>query len=270
MANVGAEPGRLKIFISYSRKDEDFAQDLLAGLQAAGFEPYLDKHDIAAGEDWEARLGRLIEGADTVVFVISPDAVASERCAWEVERTAELRKRLLPIVWRAVPEAEVPPRLRQLNYIFFDNDAHSFLRSLATLATALRIDLDWVREHTRLGEAAARWHERGRSDALLLRGEDLLAARSWLQTQPQFAPEPSLLAHAYIKASEEAEDARSSAQRRQLAEIAAAQQEREKALVRETEALEQARAAVRKTQRAQKWIGVLLAMMFVAVLGIMN
>jgi hypothetical protein len=87
---------KLKVFISYSRKDEDFAQDLLAGLQAAGFESYLDKHDIAAGEDWEARLSRLIEAADTVVFVISPDAVASERCAWEVERTVTLKKRLLP------------------------------------------------------------------------------------------------------------------------------------------------------------------------------
>jgi TIR domain len=62
-----SSPGdrKLKVFISYSRKDEDFAQDLLAGLQIAGFEPYLDKHDIAAGEDWEARLGRLIEWADT-------------------------------------------------------------------------------------------------------------------------------------------------------------------------------------------------------------
>src|SRR5215470_11675972 len=102
---------KLKVFISYSRKDEDFAQDLLAGLEVAGFEPYLDKHDIAAGEDWEARLGRLIDGADTVVFVISPDAVASDRCAWEVERTAALRKRLLPIVWRRVDNAQVPPRL---------------------------------------------------------------------------------------------------------------------------------------------------------------
>jgi len=43
---------KLKIFISYSHKDEDFAQELLSGLQLAGFEPYLDKHDIAAGEDW--------------------------------------------------------------------------------------------------------------------------------------------------------------------------------------------------------------------------
>jgi hypothetical protein len=54
MTNVSAgADGKLKIFISYSRKDEDFAQELLAGLELAGFEPYLDKHDIAAGEDWD-------------------------------------------------------------------------------------------------------------------------------------------------------------------------------------------------------------------------
>jgi len=43
---------KLKVFISYSRKDEDFAQELLTGLELVGFEPYLDEHDIAAGEDW--------------------------------------------------------------------------------------------------------------------------------------------------------------------------------------------------------------------------
>src|SRR5215510_6101818 len=118
-----AEDRKLKVFISYSRKDEDFAQELLSGLQLSGFEAYLDKHDIAATEDWEARLGRLIEAANTVVFVISPDAVASERCAWEVERATDLKKRLLPIVWRPVEEARVPPRVEQLqlNYIFFDH-----------------------------------------------------------------------------------------------------------------------------------------------------
>ena len=72
----GVERTALKVFMSYSRKDEAFAQDLLAGLEVGGVEAYLDKHDVAAGEDWKARLARLIESADTVVFVISPDSVA--------------------------------------------------------------------------------------------------------------------------------------------------------------------------------------------------
>jgi TIR domain len=161
-----------------------FAQELLGGLQAAGFEPYLDKHDIVAGEEWEARLGRLIEAADTVVFVISPDAVASERCAWEVQRTVILKKQLFPIVWRHVEEAQVPPRLKQLNYVFF-NRPLSFGTSLLVLAGALRTDVEWIREHTRIGEAALRWEARGRNAALLFRGEELAAAKAWLAAPPQ-------------------------------------------------------------------------------------
>jgi formylglycine-generating enzyme required for sulfatase activity len=244
MTSTGtAEPGRLRVFISYSRKDEDFAQELLGGLELAGFEPYLDKHDIAAGEDWEARLGRLIEAADTVVFVISPDSVASDRCAWEVKRTRDLKKRLLPIVFRRVDEARVPPLLKQLNYVFFDRPL-AFIPALKALAEALRTDIEWVREHTRIGEAALRWDARGRAEALLLRGEDLAAAKAWLAAQPQYAPEPTLLHHEFVKAAEDAESARTSIERQRLDQMAAAlehvklaQNEREKALRRGQRAL---------------------------------
>ena len=50
------------------------------GLEDRGFAPILDRHDIEPGEPWEARLGGLIEQSDTVVFVVSPEAVKSERC----------------------------------------------------------------------------------------------------------------------------------------------------------------------------------------------
>ena len=51
---------KLKVFISYSRRDSgEFAEELLAGLELAGFAAFLDRHDIAAGEEWEARLGAL-------------------------------------------------------------------------------------------------------------------------------------------------------------------------------------------------------------------
>jgi formylglycine-generating enzyme required for sulfatase activity len=256
MANaVAAEPGRLKVFISYSRKDEDFAQELLAGLELVGFEPYLDKHDIAAGEDWAARLGRLIEAADTVVFVISPDAVASERCVWEVDHSVSLKKRLLPIVWRRVEEAQVPQSLKQLNYIFFDRPL-TFVSSLKALATALRTDHEWVREHTRIGEAALRWHLRGRAEALLLRGEELTAAKAWLVAQPQYAPEPTLLHHEFIKAGDEAEAARTSAERQHLDQMA-------KALARE-------KAALRRGQRALAGASGLLACIIVGGVGWYN
>ena len=167
---------------------------------------------IAGGEDWEARLRRLIEAADSVVFVISPDAVASKRCAWEIDRTEELKKRMLPIVWRSVEEAQVPPRLKQLNYIFFDRP-HAFGPSLLALATALKTDITWVREHTRITEAALRWDTQGRVDAMLMRGAELAAAEDWLKAQPKYAPDATLLQHEFIKAGEDAEAARTTVER---------------------------------------------------------
>ena len=206
MAIADSKPvdNKLNVFISYSRKDSAFAEELLAGLEFAGFEAFLDKHDIAAGEDWERRLSRLIEAADTVVYVISPDSIGSQRCGWEIKQTNDTGKRLLPIVWRNVEEAQVPPPLKRLNYIYFDKP-HSFAGGLKALAEALRTDLDWVREHTRIGELAARWNGRQRNEALLIRGDDLVSARAWAGQQPQHAPEPTLLMREFLAAAENAE-----------------------------------------------------------------
>ena len=196
---------KLKVFISYSRRDSsDFAEELVAGLELAGFAPFLDRHDIAAGEKWENRLGGLIDQADTVVFVISPEAVKSERCAWEVRRTLEKSKRLLPIVFEPVPVADIPEQLGERQFVRFDSGA-GFARPLAQLAEALRRDLDWIREHTRLGELAARWQARGRSGSLLLRGEDVAAAQAWAERRKPDAPGLDEATRAFIAASKQAE-----------------------------------------------------------------
>jgi TIR domain-containing protein len=117
MAETGSRE-KLKVFISYSRRDSsEFADELVNGLELAGFAPFLDRHDIAPGEKWEERLGGLIAQSDTVVFVVSPEAVKSERCAWEVEQTLRRSKRLLPVVFKPVVEADIPESLRERQFI---------------------------------------------------------------------------------------------------------------------------------------------------------
>ena len=88
----GAEP-KARIFISYSRKDMAFADRLEAALKARGFEPLIDRTEIYAFEDWWKRIEALIGRADTMVFVLSPDAVASEVALKEVAHAASLNKR---------------------------------------------------------------------------------------------------------------------------------------------------------------------------------
>jgi hypothetical protein len=110
---------------------------LVLGLEDRGFAPFLDRHDIKPGEPWEARLGGLIEQSDTVVFVISPESVKSERCVWEVEKALALSKRLLPVIYKSVPDGEIPSKLSSLQFVRFDT-APGMMRPLRELVEALR------------------------------------------------------------------------------------------------------------------------------------
>jgi WD40 repeat protein len=199
---AGSPERKTRVFISYSRKDSAFANRLVDALNTRGFEAYLDKNDILPGEAWKDRLKALILSADAVGVVISPDSIASPMCAWEVETAESLQKKTLPLVYRPVADADVPPRLSQLNYIFL-READDFDAGLATLARALDTDIAWIRQHTRIGELAQRWDSAGRPTVggRLLRDEELTDAETWLLTSPKDAPDPTEVQRAYVQAS---------------------------------------------------------------------
>src|SRR5215467_12482342 len=114
---------KAKVFISYSRKDMAFTDRLEAALKARGFEPLIDRSEIYAFEEWWQRIEALILRADTVVFVLSPDSVASEVALKEVAFAASLNKRFAPIVCRRVDDKTVPAALARLNFVFFEDGA---------------------------------------------------------------------------------------------------------------------------------------------------
>jgi formylglycine-generating enzyme required for sulfatase activity len=179
---------KTRVFISYSRKDMVFADKLEAALKERGFEVLIDRQEIYAFEDWWKRIEALIGRADTVVFVLSPDAVKSDVALKEVAYAASLNKRFAPIVSRRVEDCAVPEALRRLNFIFFD-DPERFGDSANKLTEALRTDIRWIREHTRFGEAAREWLAAGRPNSLLLRPPTLDVAEYWMGTRPEGAPE---------------------------------------------------------------------------------
>src|SRR5947209_5557468 len=150
------DQSKAKVFISYSRKDVAFADRLEAALKTRDFEPLIDRTEIYAFEEWWQRIEALIMRADTVVFVISPDAVASDICQKEVSFAASLNKRFAPVIYRRADVKAVPEALARLNFIFFDDEA-LFEQSADRLGEALSTDISWIRRHTELGEAARRW-----------------------------------------------------------------------------------------------------------------
>jgi TIR domain len=196
-----------KIFISYSRADMAFADRLETALTARGFEPLIDRTEIYAFEDWWERIKNLIGSADTIVFVLSPDSVASEVCTKEVAYATSLNKRFAPIVCRRVEDSAVPEALRRLNFIFFSEPA-SFEVKADRLAEALETDIEWIRRHTQFGEFALRWHAAGRPGpgGLMLRPPLLTDAEAWLGLRPRNAPEPTELIGSFISVSRETFD----------------------------------------------------------------
>jgi tetratricopeptide (TPR) repeat protein len=197
------------IFISYSRKDTEFVDRLEAGLIARGFSPKVDRAEIYALEDWWKRIEDLIVKADTVVFVLSPDAVSSDMCRKEVAFAASLKKRFAPIVCRPVDTAMVTDELAHLNFIFFDNNDR-FDEGVDSLATALSTDIEWIRRHTEFGEAARRWELAGRARGLLLGSAQLEDAERWIAARPHGAPLPTGSAQALVRESRRASTRRRS------------------------------------------------------------
>jgi hypothetical protein len=191
---------KAKVFISYSRKDMAFADRLEAALWLRGFELLIDRTEIYAFEEWWKRIEALIARADTVVFVLSPDAVASDVALREVSFAASLNKRFAPIVYRPVEVRDVPDALAKLNFVFFSN-ADQFEQNADKLAEALNTNIGWIRQHTEYGEAERRWSAAGRPSGLLLHSPTLEVAEHWIASRPGGAPEPTAEIKAFVAAS---------------------------------------------------------------------
>jgi TIR domain-containing protein len=271
MTDTARDP-TLKVFISYSRADLAFADELVAGLAYDGrYQVAIDRHSIIEGEDWKVRLGALIVDADTVVFILSPASARSDICEWEVEEAHRLSKRILPVLAAPIGSIPAPKRLAALNYVRFDpledGRPRSFMAGLNALVRALNTDVAWLREHTRYLSLARSWDEAGRTPNRLLSGSDIAAAKTWAAQRPKDAPEPTELHLGFIRASEEAEAARASAERQRLAEIGAAQQARAEALTQVELATEAKLEASRRLVRRTVALGIVVTLLIAALVG---
>ncbi len=202
------------VFISYSRRDSDFAGRLHDALADRGYDVWIDREDIPPSAKWFDEIRAGIAGADGVIYVISPDSGASEVCVRELEFAAEQHKRIVPAVCREPNGAPVPDIAASLNWVFL-RDGDDFAEGVETLVRALETDLDHVRTHTRLGVAAGRWETSGRDNSQLLRGAELTAAEQWLVQVGEKQPPPTQLQREYVLAS------RTAASRRQRTIVAA-------------------------------------------------
>lgn len=197
MNSQGSAALPFRVFVSYARVDIAFAQRLVGALEARGIKVQIDTRDLPTLEDWRRELLGLIRSCDAVIFIVSTASVSSKVCAWEIEQVEKHNKRLAPVVIERVPDDRIPQQIAKINYLYFDG-IEAFEAQVDRLAGALQTNSLWIREHTRLTEAARRWAERGSRSELLLSGEELDAAEQWISTRPLHAPELTEAVQAFI------------------------------------------------------------------------
>jgi hypothetical protein len=116
------------VFIAYARSDGPEVYRLAERLRSRGIATRVDIDNIPIGSDWAATLQDFIRNADTILFVITPDAMKSQWCLIEVEYAIEFNKRILPVLLKPVPDDVIPPKLARLQYLILTdiNDERAF------------------------------------------------------------------------------------------------------------------------------------------------
>src|SRR5512147_2273162 len=88
------------IFISYSRRDQEFVTRLASDLDAQVAGVWFDQSDIQAGQKWHDKIMEGIQECKAFILVLSPDSIASRYVREEVNKALELGKTIFPVIYR--------------------------------------------------------------------------------------------------------------------------------------------------------------------------
>jgi hypothetical protein len=86
-----------KIFISYSRRDSEFADRLIRELEARGFDAWVDRKDIRGGTAWRESISQAMRECQAVIVVLSPRSAASPNVAKELSLADHHKRPIIPI-----------------------------------------------------------------------------------------------------------------------------------------------------------------------------
>ena len=199
------------IFVSYSRKDIDFADKIVQALAENSLDTWIDWKSIPKGEYWEQEIYRGIEEAEAFLFLISPDSISSQMCNKEIAHAVENNKRILPIVVRNAEVInflnEIPrEEISQRNWIFCRDGQDNFNEAIAQVHKTIQTDYEWLKYHTKLLVQALDWERSNHENSFLLHGKELQHAELQLATNSSKEPNPTDLQREYVLKSRQAAD----------------------------------------------------------------
>jgi hypothetical protein len=127
-----------RIFISYSRSDEAFAESLESRLRALDrFDVRRDRRALEAGEDWWRQLQEEIAAADTFLLCISEASLKSDNVRREWEYAKSVGTRILPIAAASITYTKLPRWLSRVHIPDLREEAAGYAESWQGLLDTL-------------------------------------------------------------------------------------------------------------------------------------
>jgi hypothetical protein len=120
------------IFISYSRRELGFVDDLVGRLEGENYHVWLDYRALIPGSPWNVQIDKGLKEADTVLLVVSKAALASEYVALEWQHFLKTKQRFILLIFEAV---DLPKELEQFEWVDFRG---SYTAGLAELLAQLK------------------------------------------------------------------------------------------------------------------------------------
>lgn len=88
------------IFMSYSRRDSDFVDNLIRELATRGLDTWRDSEDIHGGAEWRAAISQAIRGCFAFVVVLSPLCMDSKNVTKELSLAETHQKPIIPVLYK--------------------------------------------------------------------------------------------------------------------------------------------------------------------------
>ncbi len=115
------------IFISYSRREIGFVDDLVDKLEDKGHRVWLDYRSLIPGSPWQDQIYKGIQDSDVILLVVSKASLASQNVEVEWKSVLQQKKRIILLIFEAV---DLPKELENYEWVDFRGNYRVGLREL--------------------------------------------------------------------------------------------------------------------------------------------
>lgn len=127
-----------KVFLSYSRKDNDVAQYICEMLKMNGIEYWIDKKGIYSSSNYKELIVDAIDVSKAVIFISSTNSNSSINVVREVGYAVNMNKPILPVKLDETPYAKsIRLDISDIDMVDFKNPAESSKKLITSLMYVL-------------------------------------------------------------------------------------------------------------------------------------